>query len=484
MHRLLLLLIGMQLSTACSPDNRKLAGIWHSDLEAEPGFVTPFDFELRHNLFSGKWRGKFELPEMMVAADMRGVAVKDSGIVLDLGAGTGFNGRVSDDQSAIEGILKVPGEQDRKLRFTKSTHWSSQVPARAGPDGRPVTQWRYAPPAVTGDGWQAGDMRKAGHDPKGLDSLLTMILQGKYHGLDALLVAQAGRLVLEEYFYLGGRDKIHSVQSVTKSVNSLLIGIARDHGLVKNLDAPLAGFFPAYPDSVKKDTLPSLRHALTMSAALDWKEDIPYSDPQNDAVRMNVSSDMYAFVLSRKPDPEHNPGEKFEYNSGLSVLLGGVLMNVTGKPADEYAKQTLFKELGINKFSWTKRGGKVHTGGGLFLRPRDLLKIGQLVLDKGKWNGQQVVSESWIQESTAFKLPISDPGKHFGYGYQWWRGVFRYGTTTLPLIYASGYGGQMLYIVPDLKLVALTYHHNASDIQGSHSITYPVMQNQLIPAFR
>lgn len=477
------ILISLFTAAACSPGERQLAGIWHTEFEAIPHLKSAFDFELRHDLFSGKWSGRFEVAEVMISSDLPGVEVSDSAIKLDLGAGATFSGQLSENKTVIKGVLRVPGQKPATLRFEKAERWSSQRPARFDSGKQALLTWQYMPPDSLGDGWAVGTMSKNKLGAKPVRELFQKILHGQYHGLDALLVAQHGRLVLEEYFYLGGRDRIHSIQSVTKSVTSLLMGIALDRGLIKGLDVPLRSFFPAYADSSQTAASPTLRHALTMSAALDWKEDISYSDPRNDAVGMNQSKDMYQYVLSKKPDATDRPGEQFEYNSGISVLLGGVLLKATGKPADQYAQQTLFADLGIQKFSWSSGSGQVHTGGGLFLKPRDLLKMGQLVLDKGKWRGKQVVSASWIKESTTAHLPINDSGSGLGYGYQWWSGRMPVGGQALPVIFASGYGGQVLYIVPDLDLLILTMHHNPTDLNGSHSITWKEIGTTIVPAF-
>lgn len=472
------------LTTSCLPGGGELAGIWHTELETVPGLRSALDIQLSQDI-TGKWSGRFEIPELMAASELHAVNVQDSMIELNLGGGAVFKGSLYDDKKTLKGVLNVPDQKPENLTFTKVPHWSAQVPARAGKNGQPVNSWMYQPPMVTGDGWPVRPLRKSVADSEPLNELFEQTLQGKFHGLDAFLVAQHGELILEEYFYLGGRERLHSIQSATKSITSLLFGIAREQGLIKNLDEPLKNYFPQYADSAPTNaSSPTLRHALTMSAALDWKEDIPYSNPENDAVRMNQSSDLYKYVLSKKPDPVDKPGSRFEYNSGLSILLGGVLLHTTGKPADNYARETLFKALGINHFAWTSIGGKIHTGGGLFLRPRDLLKIGQMVLDSGRWNGRQVVSKTWIRESTAFILPTNQGNKDFGYGYQWWRGTARTTTGAFPVIYAAGYGGQMLYIVPDLDLVVLTLHHNPTDNDGSHSITWQKVERIVIPAFR
>ena len=469
---------------ACSTDEQKAAGIWHTEFEAVQYFKSAFDFELSHDFFSDSWSGRFEIPESMVEGSLSSVSVKGAKITLDLGQGATFKGSLSKNKTLIKGVLDVPGRKSETLSFTKIDHWSSQRPARVNKNNRPLLTWKYQSPPLNSDGWKVGTIDSETANSKSLRDLFEKILKGKYHGLDALLIARNGKLLLDEYFYLGNRERIHSIQSCTKSVTSLLIGIAHDDGLIQNFDAPLTAFFPTYKDSANgKMPQPTLRNALTMSAGLDWHEDIPYTDPKNDAVLMNQSRDMYQYVLAKNLDEKNMPGKKFEYNSGLSILLGGILSNVTGKPVDKYAEQTLFKGLGIKTFAWTSINNQIHTGGGLFLRPRDMLKIGQLVLNKGKWNDKQIVSASWMMESTAFALPISELNMDWGYGYQWWRGVFRAKDKVFPVIYAAGYGGQILYIVPDLNLSILTLHHNASDVSGSHSLTWKDVEKFILPAF-
>ncbi|MDQ6481767.1 serine hydrolase [Dyadobacter sp. LHD-138] len=311
---------------ACSFDEQKVVGIWHTEFEAVPHQKSAFDFELRHDIFNDAWSGRFEIPELMAEGSLSSASVKSSEITLDLGQGATFKGSLSKNKTVIKGILHMPDRKPETLSFTKTDHWSSQRPARIDQENQQVKRWTYQSPPLISDGWKVGTMHRKTANSKPLHALFESILKGNFHGLDALLVAQNGKLLLDEYFYLGDRERIHSIQSCTKSVTSLLIGIAHDDGLIQNLDAPLTAFFPTYNDSIKvKIPLPTLRNALTMSAGLDWREDIPYTDPKNDAVLMNRSKDMYQYVLTKNLDEKNKPGEKFGYNSGLSILLGGIL---------------------------------------------------------------------------------------------------------------------------------------------------------------
>lgn len=152
--------------------------------------------------------------------------------------------------------------------------------------------------------------------------------------------------------------------------------------------------------------------------------------------------------------------------------------------ADKYAEKTLFTKLGIKDYQWISLKGQTHTGGGLFLRPRDALKIGQLICDNGRWSGEQVVSDSWVEESTGFLLSAEIvPGtRNWGYGYQWWREEFNVQGKVYPAIFAAGYGGQFLWIVPELRLVVLALHHNPTDFKYIHTLNWVQMESIIIPA--
>jgi CubicO group peptidase (beta-lactamase class C family) len=450
-------------------------------VEVLPGFVTPFEFQLVSNAENNNWTGNFYMAELMSKGQFSFVTVTDSLIRIDLGEGFILNGTISNNRKEFLGYFKMPDRDPLKVRFERNDTWSSNGPARTNANGRPDRDWKYIVPETTDDGWEVSSINVS---RKEFGELLQSTIRGTdFKGLDALLVAQNGKLVLEEYFHLGSRERIHSIQSDTKSVTSLLFGKALERRQIAGLDIPLQSFFPQYVDSMKAPKWNvTLKDALMMAASLQWNEhNIPYSDPTNDAVLMNGSKDMYYFVLSHQPKVNEEPGTSFAYNSGLSVLLGGVLKHATGKSVEQHAKEVLFDPLGIGDFYWISLRGQTHTGGGLYLRPRDLLKIGQLVLDSGRWKGRQIVPEKWINESTSFLLPTSNPGE--GYGYQWWRGSFRNGQSDYPYIFASGYGGQFLWIVPDLKLVALALHHIPMEESDSRVVSPKEMQDIILPQF-
>jgi CubicO group peptidase (beta-lactamase class C family) len=458
-------------------------GFWQAEMEEFPDFVTVAEIELRKNSESDEWRGTYRNPEMMDIADFHHIDIEDSSIKMNLGRNFSIHGALSKEADSFRGVLYLADSAIDTVTFTRGDDWTIP-PARIGENGQPVHEWHYKAPEETGDGWSVSALQDTGMDLHLFGELFQSVIDGTYPGLDAVLIAHDGQLMVEEYFHYGRRDRIHSLQSVTKSVTSLIVGMAYDEGLIHSLEKPVRNFFPEYKDFSRPNPWSaSLRHTLMMSAALEWNEqDIPYSDPKNNAVQMNNSSDMINYVLSRESKNGEQPGEQFYYNSGLSILLSGVLKDATGMTADEYAEKTLFRELGIDDYQWGSLNGTLHTGGGLFLRPRDLLKLGQMVLNSGRWKEEQVISESWIQESTALHLQIAESDNAIGYGYQWWIGEFRAGDNRHETVYASGHGGQFLWIVPELDLVVAALHHIPVNTEDIRSFYWEEMEQIVIPA--
>ena len=276
----------------------------------------------------------------------------------------------------------------------------------------------------------------------------------------AIVVARDGVLVHERYY--AGEDQVgrepparvafdattrHNVNSATKSVVSLLVGIALDRGWITGLDVPVFSFFPEYADlrTPEKDRI-TLRHLLTMSGGLEWHEFLP---PFDSVTEMRRAVDPYRYVLER---PVVAPaGRTFNYNSGSTALLGLILKKTSGKPIDLLAEAELFGRLAIDDVEWQRMPqGDPSAGGGLRLRPRDAAKIGQLVLNKGAWNGSQVVSAPWVSQSITAQ---NEGPASYLYGYQWWIGRSFANGRVVGWAGAFGWGGQRLIVIPELGMV-------------------------------
>ena len=281
----------------------------------------------------------------------------------------------------------------------------------------------------------------------------------------SVLVARGGKLVFERYF--SGADEVrnrrigkatfdadtlHDLKSVSKSVASLVLGIAIDRGLIGSLEQPVFSFFPELSDlrTSEKDRI-RLSHVLAMSMGLKWEEATPATgDDNNDEARMHRARDPCRYVLGLEATAP--PGREFFYNTGALTLLSAVIRKATGRTLDEFAQASLFEPLGIARVEWSRVKGDSDAGGGLRLRPRDMAKIGQLVLAGGRWNDRQIVSKAWIDASTTPRVEAT--GLYF-YGYLWWLGRSFTKGREVHWIAALGRGGQSIRIVPELDLVVV-----------------------------
>ncbi len=316
------------------------------------------------------------------------------------------------------------------------------------------------------DSWQIATPESVGLSRAVLCPMVKWLAESKLDNVHAVLVVRHGKLVFEQYFtgadeHLGravgnvtfGPTVRHDERSVSKSVVALVMGIAIDRGWVKSIDEPVLSFFPEYANlATPQKSRITIRDLLTMSSGIEWhEEDVPYTSPDNSEIIMDTSSDPLRAALA--PPIVAAPGQIWNYNSGSTELLGAILKKATGQGVDELAGTLLFAPLGITDFTWYKHSNlSPHAAGGLRLRPRDLAKIGQLILQHGSWNGSQIVPAAWIAEATA---PHLMGEALFFYGYQFWLGRSLVDGKEIHWPAAVGLGGQRLFVVPALDLVVV-----------------------------
>jgi CubicO group peptidase (beta-lactamase class C family) len=346
-------------------------------------------------------------------------------------------------------------------------------------------------------GWLIAAHRAFGQSlPEDISRRLTQAQQdGKVNGLHALLVSQGGKLLFE-YYGRGddeawGRplgtvvfapDVLHDLRSVSKSVVGLVYGIALAAGKVPPPEAKLYDQFPEYPDLAAqsgRDRL-TMHHVLSMTLGLEWDElSIPYGDPRNSENAMEAAPDRFRFILERSIVAE--PGAKWTYCGGATALLGRLIAKGTGEALLAYCRRVLFDPLDFGPAEWTTgRDGEPHTASGLRLLPRDILKVGQLVLAHGTCDGKEVVPPDWVKRVTT---PVVAIDRSRSYGYHWYMGD---GVPPRPQHWVGGigWGGQRLYALPALDLVVVMNcgNYRQPGVEQSRVAT-AVLNDIVLPSF-
>ncbi|WP_452222788.1 serine hydrolase domain-containing protein [Lacinutrix chionoecetis] len=281
------------------------------------------------------------------------------------------------------------------------------------------------------------------------------------------------------------KSELHTLQSVTKSITSILLGIALDLDDEYNVSNKAMPLLTGYNDSDFQDKRKqniTIEDLLTMRSGIQWNEETDHNDHTNDCFLLEASDNWIEYVLSKPMDTI--PGTKFVYNGGGTVLLGKIVRTITGKRIDKWAEEKLFEPLGITDYYWKETpDGEIDTEGGLYLKTEDLAKIGALYLNNGKWNGKQIVSKSWVTTSTSPLLKNVKPQWRdvTGYGYQWW--IPEYTDDGRVGIYAAnGYGGQYLMVAPEYNLIIVFNGWNINS--EPEKSTYRVLRDRIIPTLK
>ena len=361
----------------------------------------------------------------------------------------------------------------------------------------------YNPPENLNDGLKVGTLKEAGIDSGKILKATQKIQEGKFGEIHSLLIYKDNMLAFEEY-YAGHEYKwdapgyqsewvqwdktmLHQIMSCTKSVTSACIGIAVDKGYIKNVHQSIFDYLPNYSQykTNGRENI-AIEHLLTMTSGLQWDEwHAPHATAANDIDRLYIEcyEDPLSCVLERPLVSA--PGEAFTYNGGGMIVLGEILRNAAGMNIVEFSKKFIFEPLGIDTFRWDGfPNGIIETGGGLLLRPRDMMKFGVTYLNDGIWNDNRIISSDWVQKSSTIygnnrkiNLPIEDSGKN-GYGYTWWISeVGKYGKKT-KMYRANGWGGQVIMILPEKNTVIVFTCGNYT----SRSKLFKILDKYLLPA--
>jgi CubicO group peptidase (beta-lactamase class C family) len=339
------------------------------------------------------------------------------------------------------------------------------------------------------DGWLTASMESAGLSSKPLQDMETAVRAGDFKKIGSVLIARHGKLVYEGYFD-GDPNTLRDTRSATKSITDVLVGIAIGEKKLSGVDARVLQLLPEHarrlqnPDP-RKDKI-TVEDFLTMSSPLecdDWND-----ASRGNEERMYVIEDWAQFILDLpiagrmhlgeqiEPPPY---GRNFSYCTGGVFILSEVLQKATGVRADHYAQEKLFGPLGISDARWFYSPMNIpQTGGGLRLSGRDLLKIAQLYLNGGSWQGSLVVDANWVRTSTRPHARIDDETE---YGYLWWLKSFKSGGKSYPAFFMSGNGGNKVMVFPGLDMAVVITSTNYNT-RGMHEQTEKLLTDYILAA--
>jgi CubicO group peptidase (beta-lactamase class C family) len=371
----------------------------------------------------------------------------------------------------------------------------------------PIVQYTYQPPENINDGLDVGSLEEVNIDSELILKAVNDINRGKYKEVHSILIFKDNKLVLEEYFkghkyqwdgpnYQGelvtwDMDMLHCVHSVSKSVTSACIGIAIDKGFIESVHQSIFDYLPEHRhlNTDGKDKI-TIEHLLTMTSGLEWIEwNAPYSSRDNPIIEIwfqeaEQNKDPFTFILEGSLIDE--PGTSFRYYGGNQIVLGGVIENATKMNIDEFSGKYLFSPLGIDSFDWALQfeNGVIEAAGGLEMTPRDMVKIGVTYLNHGVWNGEQIISQQWVEKSAnpyrdnkGINIPGEGSGKT-GYSYSWWTKQYSGPGKEINMFCALGWGGQKIVILPEVNtVVVFTGGTYTSEVK-----TFAILEKYIIPA--
>ena len=414
--------------------------------------------------YEGRYEYRDGLTLFMVASDEQLVAIIDQSKYLLRPSGVdSFLNPPGDlipfirDSSGRIVAFKEYGEQFSRHSLNVPTSVRLLLKARAdGPLGQRV-HYRYAVPPQLTDGIQVGRASSVTLSPVVAERLVNGIIDGTYADIHSILIYRNGTLLLEEYFYGFDRDRWHEMRSFTKSVISLLAGIAVDRGSLRADDAALArlGYSQLQNPDPRKAKV-TLSHLLSNQSGLDCN-DHDQNSPGRETNFFETADWVKAFF---DVPMVADPGAVGFYCSGGFYAAGKMVERAVGKSLPEFADDVLFTRIGIKRRDWkwnfTLDRSQRNEFGQIYLKPRDMLKLGIVISSRGQWQGERVVSESWIDASVARRARVDDSDYGLGIWHRWYDVRSPTGNERVDTIMLSGNGGQKVYLVPSLDLIVVS----------------------------
>jgi CubicO group peptidase (beta-lactamase class C family) len=321
-------------------------------------------------------------------------------------------------------------------------------------------------------------------------SLDTAVIGRNYPNIDAILISQGNKIVFEKYFNGLTKDSLHDTRSSFKSLTAILVGIAIDKGFIKDVHQKVYTFFPEYNHYenwvAEKDSM-TIEDLLEMKSGFDCEE---WNDTKDCEDEMTRSNDWVKFSLDLPLI--HRPGTVWSYMSSNPMILSGIISNASHMPLDQFADKFLFRPLNIKEYRWTKdKTGHAMTAGSFYTKPEDMIKIGQLVINKGIWNGQRLVSAAWLERATKPITKIENfsnvgiaqvqgavPQPTY-YGYFWYNEKLMTDKFEYNAVFSSGNGGQFIILVEALDLVVVFNGHSYNSRKSK--LTFDILVRYILP---
>ncbi|RLA25901.1 MAG: 6-aminohexanoate hydrolase [Gammaproteobacteria bacterium] len=342
-----------------------------------------------------------------------------------------------------------------------------------------ASPWKYTQPPELDDGWNTSTLADVGLDEAPIRQMIdeeirTLDDNLHSHRVHGVLIARNGKLVVEEYFHGFDRNTPHDTRSASKSMASMLVGAAMEAGFDVSVDTPVYETMRGQStDRELRKQAMTLKHLLTMSSGF-YCDDNDSDAPGNENTLQEQQDEPNWYKYTLDLPMAYDPGTNAIYCSANSNLIGAVLSGATGESLMDLFADLIARPLGVKQYYLgLQPTGEPYLGGGAHWLPRDFMKLGQVMLNGGTWNGHRIVSEEWAAESTQAQVKIGDRD----YGYQWWINEYPFRDGTVHAFFAAGNGGQIIMGIPELDLLIAFYGGNYSD-----AVLYRA-QNVLIPEY-
>jgi CubicO group peptidase (beta-lactamase class C family) len=308
--------------------------------------------------------------------------------------------------------------------------------------------------------WEIGGFKNDNNNTSilKLTEMENLISKDSFPNTHSVVISKKGEIIYENYFDGYNPNIPHDMKSASKSISSAIVGIAKDKSLFKNVDQSIFDFLPekyqTYNDSLK--TKISIQSLLTMSSGIDAIDYGINANPKSSATEDNYQRTPDWIEAILKAPMIHKPNTKANYGSANPALLGVAMDSVVSEPLELFIDKFLFQKLEISNYIiQTDLRDKPYFGGGMYLTPKDMLKFGELYLNKGKWKSKRIISKKWVKNSFKNYRNLENVTDKNGYGYLWWHNTYKANEKNIKSIEARGNGGQYIFVIPCLQTVVV-----------------------------